>query len=85
MTIEAIVIRDPDAATELYVVVDGTVVEVTEYHIDPGSGWTRDEWCAHRDKMLSTASPAAQAILRDRMNDPPGGQYISDQDERPWL
>lgn len=84
-SIEVIVVRDPDGPTEIQVFVDGFPRTVTEYHVDPGAGWTWTDWTRARDDNLANASHAARAALRKVYANPPGGEYISDRGGASWL
>lgn len=64
MTVEAVVVRDPDGPTSVWVFVGGEPVEVAESCIDAGAGWDWEDWTEHRDEMLAGASPAARDAAR---------------------
>ncbi|MEU2251723.1 hypothetical protein [Nocardia xishanensis] len=83
--IEVVVARDPDGPTEIQVFIDGFPRTITEYHVDPGAGWTWTDWTRARDHNLANASPAARAALRQVYANPPGGEYISDRGGASWL
>lgn len=83
--LEVIVVRDPDGPSEIEVFLDGVPVRPTEYVIDAGAGWHWDDWTEARDANLATASPAARTALLSRYDNPPGGQYVEDRDDAPWL
>ena len=83
--VEVIVVRDPDGPTEIEVFVSGTPVDSAEYVIDAGSGWQWEDWVEARDENLATASPTVRAALLRHYDDPPGGQYVDDRDDAPWI
>ncbi|MDV6247025.1 hypothetical protein [Rhodococcus opacus] len=85
MTVEAVIVRDPDGPTSVWVFVGGEPVEAVESCIDAGAGWDWDDWTEHRDEMLAGASPAARELLLTLLDGPPGGVYVEGRDDRPWL
>ncbi|MDV7357668.1 hypothetical protein R4282_32255 [Rhodococcus oxybenzonivorans] len=82
MTVEAIILRDPDWPTSVWVFVEGEPVEVVESCVDAGAGW---EWKEHRDELLAGASPAARDLLLKLLDGPPGGVYVEGREDRPWV
>ncbi|ABH00649.1 hypothetical protein RHA1_ro11002 (plasmid) [Rhodococcus jostii RHA1] len=85
MTVEVVIVRDPDGPTSVWVFVGGEAVEVAESCIDAGAGWDWEDWTEHRDEMLAGASPAARELLLTLFDGPPGGVYVEGRDGRPWL
>lgn len=89
MNIDLIVVRDPDAATEVHMYIDGIScgptswagVELNEVHLDPGAGWTRADWNERRDEAVESVHPdVADAVgaLYDELGNSP---YV-EQEER---
>lgn len=78
--IEVIVVRDPDASNEVWVLMGGEILtdEVSEVCVDAGAGWLREDWEEFRADALRDASPAATGILTAVLDDPPGARYIID-------
>ncbi|MCD2099971.1 hypothetical protein SAMN02745947_05491 [Rhodococcus rhodochrous J3] len=83
--LEVLVVRDPDGPSEIEAFLDGVPVRPTEYVLDAGAGWHWEDWTEARDANLATASPAARAALLRHYDDPPGGQYVEDRDDAPWI
>lgn len=83
--VEVIVVRDPDGPCEVETFVDGAPVHFTEYVLDAGAGWQWEDWTEARDENLATASPTVRAALLRHYDEPPGGEYIEDRDDAPWL
>lgn len=85
--VQMLVVRDPDGPTEVAAVtVHGVPVTSRWTHmIDAGAGWTWDDWVGSRDRNLERACPQIRPALLDAYDDPPGGQYVQDRDDRPWL
>lgn len=79
--IEILHVRDPDFACDMRVWVDG--VEVTEFHVgdvDPGAGYTVDDWDettaeAGTDMNLSAAFRAAWLDVRTDYRD---SRYVTE-------
>ncbi|WP_225731080.1 MULTISPECIES: hypothetical protein [unclassified Nocardia] len=62
--IELVVHRDLDGSTDTDFYVNGQPShQLVEYHVDPGHGWTPDDWRTAREDNLTAASPAARARL----------------------
>lgn len=53
--IEVIVVRDPDASNEVWVLMGGEILtdEVSEVCVDAGAGWLREDWEEFRAEVLS--------------------------------
>ncbi|MFF0818630.1 hypothetical protein ACFYVR_26305 [Rhodococcus sp. NPDC003318] len=85
MSVETIVVRDPDGGTDVSVFVDGAEVETTEYVVDAGAGHDWQSWREQRDGCLVAASQGARAALVEAFTDPPGGQYVEGRDGRDWM
>lgn len=85
MTVEAVIVRDPDGPTSLWILIDGEPVEVVESCVDAGAGWEWEDWAEHRDLILGRASPAARELLLTLLDGSPGGVYVSGREDRPWL
>lgn len=83
--LEVIVVRDPDGPSVIEAFLDGVPVRPTEYVIDAGAGWHWNDWTEARDANLATASPATRAALLSHYDNPPGGQYVEDRDDAPWI
>ncbi|MGV9748080.1 hypothetical protein ACWDTG_24720 [Rhodococcus zopfii] len=83
--VEVIVVRDPDGPCEVETFVDGEPVHFTEYVLDAGAGWQWEDWTEARDENLATASPTVRAALLRHYDEPPGGEYIEDRDDAPWI
>lgn len=63
---EVVVVRDPDAGTEVLVFVDGRQVageRVSVTTVDPGAGFELHEWRAAGESMASVASSAAGSAI----------------------
>lgn len=67
--IEVLHTRDPDAACTVLVFVDGKEVEVDMEDIDPGRGWTREDWNEHIEfaRANVTRSPAFHQLAIDEL------------------
>ncbi|MFJ4650452.1 hypothetical protein ACIP5Y_04155 [Nocardia sp. NPDC088792] len=83
--IEAVVVRDPDGATEVRVFVDGIETATTQLTVDAGAGWTWEEWTRTRDNNLAAATPAARQLLLEAYANPPGSVHIRGRNESAWL
>jgi hypothetical protein len=83
VTVEAIIVRDPDGPTSLWILIEGVPVEVVESCIDAGAGWDWEDWKEHRDEMLAGASPAARELLLKMLDGSPGGVYVEGREDRP--
>lgn len=63
MKVDIIVFRDPDAANEVWVYVDGKPLgdrddpHVSIVDIDPGRGWEAEDWDSMRDHDAETVHP----------------------------
>ncbi|AXH70523.1 hypothetical protein HOT75_gp137 [Gordonia phage Daredevil] len=65
-TIQIITYRDPDASTELSVFLDGRRLswdEFVERGIDPGHGWSREDW----DELITAAEVLPPSAFRDEL------------------
>lgn len=82
VSLELVVVRDPDGPNEIAVFSRGTPVapeDYVEYNIDAGAGWAFDDWAENRDHCLTAASSAdVRTHLLEQFNDPPGGDYVED-------
>ncbi len=82
--IEIVVVRDPDAGTGVQVFLAGKEVTadkaVTVTVIDPGSGWSREDWNQAREDAVTGASPAAAAALAEGYDGFADSQFISDEE-----
>ncbi len=88
VVVEVLTVRDPDGPTAVHHTVLGTVPPhwaVSEFSVDAGAGHEWEDWAAHRDECLTSASEALRPALLDALADPPGGKYIEGRDGRPWL
>jgi len=83
--LEIIVVRDPDGPAHIEAFLGGEPIDATEFVIDAGAGWHWEDWKEARDKNLAAASEKARAALRGHYNDPPGGDYVEDRDDEPWI
>ncbi|MFC9841272.1 hypothetical protein ACFVKB_47135 [Rhodococcus sp. NPDC127530] len=83
--VEAVLVRDPDGPTHVWVFIDGAPVEAVESCVDAGAGWDWEDWCEHRDELLTGASAAARELLFEVLDGPPGGVYVEGREDRPWL
>ena len=69
--IELLMVRDPDHATEVTVFVNGSPlreaapIQLSEFDVDPGAGYTWSDWVESRAGDIATASPEAAAALRE--------------------
>lgn len=84
--IDLIVSRDPDAADEVLLYLDGQLV--TDYHLhylDPGAGHLRSDWEQARAEDLDDVDPVAHPRLHAALVacwDAAGqSKYVSDNDE----
>ena len=79
MRIEIVHIRDSDEGCDLVVFVDGVKVDpgaIEETNIDPGRGWTLDEWRESRDANADGASPAAAVAIREAFDVGEDSSYV---------
>jgi hypothetical protein len=83
--IEQLVIRDPDAPTDVTTYVNG-VSSIGSYaveeYVDPGAGYTQQDWdlATLAVKMNETYSPAFRDAVVQTRNDYRTNQFISDQE-----
>lgn len=79
LPVEVIVVRDPDAADDVRVLVGGEVVteEVSVVCVDAGAGWDVADWQNARADALADASPAAASIIANAFGNAPGARYIT--------
>jgi hypothetical protein len=84
-----LVVRDPDGDTNLTVYVDGE--RATGYvliELDAGRGHTREDWEEGRVYDLAEAAKVSDAFLAEvtaAYVDPPGAEYIEDDDETEYV
>ena len=85
MNIEILHGRDPDSGCDHTVFVDGERVDhVTVEDIDPGRGYTREDWDEHTEWVESSTSysPAFRdAVLAER-EEAGDSQYIADEEDQ---
>lgn len=53
--IDIIIIRDPDSETRLMVYLDGKPAHTAQWHIDPGVGYTHEDWEEMREENVQKA------------------------------
>ncbi len=77
--IEVLVVRDPDADTEVAVWVDGEPAEVTVEVVDPGWGWGQRAWQDRKMQLLARAdySPAFRDGVREALAAYDDCRYVS--------
>lgn len=82
--IELLIVRDPDAETEVIVFVDGEqVTPDAEEHVDPGAGHTRDEWDDYTNDVeegmtFEYLTPAFREAVVEARNAWADNEYITD-------
>ena len=59
------------------------VQAVLDAGLDLDAVW--EDWAQHRDDCLASSSPKARQVLLETFTEPPGGNYVTDRGERPWL
>lgn len=61
--VDVLVIRDPDADTDVSVYLDGQPASAACVTVDPGKGWTTKGWAAAKAEAVRSAHPElAQAV-----------------------
>ena len=83
--VDVVIVRDPDAGTEVAVFVRGEEVAFNKYVIDAGAGYMWDQWVEMRDEVLNETAGALHDTLRVAYSDPPGGGYVEGREGRNWL
>lgn len=78
MTIEVLVIRDPDGDDAVQVWADGVLAaDAIITVVDAGRGWEFDDWARNAcDAGLAATTPAARRAIFRAYLDPPGSEYI---------
>ncbi|GAB20259.1 hypothetical protein GOEFS_109_00040 [Gordonia effusa NBRC 100432] len=71
--------RDPDGDVSATVFVDGHEVEATTVTIDPGRGWTRDEWVEAQAEMLAGVPSEARDVVRAAFARHDQSQFIEEE------
>ncbi|PCK23257.1 hypothetical protein [Rhodococcus qingshengii] len=83
--LELVIVRDPDGGTTVEAFLGGKPILATEYVIDAGSGGDWEGWKETRDENLAAASPKVRTALLSAYDDPPGGNYVRDRGDEPWI
>lgn len=76
-----VVVRDPDASTEVGAyTATGERVPLTEVVVDPGSGWSREDWNAARDEAIASVPAAVRDVVACAYAGQDRSEFISEGD-----
>lgn len=65
MLVEIVHFRDPDSECDVHVFVDGVKIpqeQTTYVDLDPGRGYSREDWDEHRRYSMENLTPDASAL-----------------------
>lgn len=77
---EVLIVRDPDGDTEATLFLDGREIACVTEVIDPGAGYTRDEWeeITYATSVDQTLSPGFRKRAAEYRNEWSNSEYITD-------
>ncbi|MDA3644358.1 hypothetical protein LZ318_30900 [Saccharopolyspora indica] len=74
--LEIVIDRDPDHGSEATAFLDGVECPAVVTAVDPGRGWTRENWQSAATDSAATASPAAAALIHQLFADGEDSPYV---------